>query len=274
MLSFYPYPPPFFFLFLNHLSSLFLAEKLLKYDKIMDRKHPHHRLESPSRSLSAAFHVLGIAIFVYDFRYLVVHPTFCDNEYGWNFQFLTVLAIALSLVAFSCGLIADLTNSHHFFVIKITLCVCTAPLEILVSILYYGLEFLYPNSILPGELQSSNLVDFAFHGAPAILLFIDVMFLSPQWEITTSRAFGLFLMLVVMYRGWLEWCYSYNGHYPYPLLSMLDYQQQTVLCAGSVAIMSLTTILLKWLYAGINGSGSATRLRKTFSSNGRPDKHL
>lgn len=69
------------------------------------------------------------------------HLTIGSNEaYGWHFQYLTVIGLSLSTLTFAIGLLADVTLSARLFLIKNLLSICSAPLEVLISILYWGLR--------------------------------------------------------------------------------------------------------------------------------------
>lgn len=63
-----------------------------------------------------------------------------NDSYGWHFQYLTIIGLALSALTFAFGLLADLTLSHRLFVAKNALSVASAPIECLITILYWGLR--------------------------------------------------------------------------------------------------------------------------------------
>jgi hypothetical protein len=63
-----------------------------------------------------------------------------NQAYGWHFQYLTVIGLSLSTVTFAVALLADITLSRRLFLIKNILSVCSAPMEILISVLYWGLR--------------------------------------------------------------------------------------------------------------------------------------
>jgi hypothetical protein len=68
-------------------------------------------------------------------------PTNSRNQsYGWHFQYLTIIALALATATFTFGLLADMTGSQRWFRYKNTLSVCSAPLELLVTFLYFGIK--------------------------------------------------------------------------------------------------------------------------------------
>lgn len=63
-----------------------------------------------------------------------------NDSYGWHFQYLTIIGLALSTLTFACGLLADLTLSRRLFAAKNALSVASAPIECLITILYWGLR--------------------------------------------------------------------------------------------------------------------------------------
>lgn len=134
-----------------------------------------------------------------------------SESYGGQFQFLTIIGLAASLLTFSTGLLADLTRNPRLFAIKNGLSVGSAPLEVLVSILYWGLTAIDKSLVVPPELTLPLLPDFGFHAMPAIMLSIDLLFLSPPWTIRAYPAMALSLGIAFLYWGWVEYCFSKNG---------------------------------------------------------------
>lgn len=55
-------------------------------------------------------------------------------------QYLTILGLALSTLTFTVALLADITLSHRLFQLKNVLSVASAPMECLISLLYWGLR--------------------------------------------------------------------------------------------------------------------------------------
>ena len=73
----------------------------------------------------------------------IIHLTKTANSnesYGWHFQYLTIIGLALSTLTFTFGLLADITLSRRLFAVKNALSVASAPIECLISILYWGLR--------------------------------------------------------------------------------------------------------------------------------------
>lgn len=63
-----------------------------------------------------------------------------NDAYGWHFQYLTILGLFLATLTFSFGLLADLTLSPRLFLVKNTLSMTSAPLEVLITTLYWGIR--------------------------------------------------------------------------------------------------------------------------------------
>ena len=175
--------------------------------------HPLQRLASPARSASLLLHAAGISSFAASFVYIMRFPQMPAGSVGGDFQFLTILGLALSLVTFSVGLVADLSLTRQVFEAKNFLAICVAPLEMLISVLYWSLcaidrDLLYPPGL---DLSPPLLPDIGFHLAPAAFLTLDLLLFSPPWTIRGQEAMILSLCIAFFYWIWVEYCFSYNG---------------------------------------------------------------
>ncbi|KAI1328279.1 FAR-17a/AIG1-like protein [Xylariaceae sp. FL0255] len=218
-----------------------------------DLKHPLQRLAAPSRQFSGLLHAAGICSFLASFQFLFAWETPMSAAYGGHFQFLTIIGLALSLVTFVVGLLADLTLSSGLFKVKNILAVCAAPLEVLISILYWGICFIDKSLVFPPEFQLAFLPDFGFHAAPGLFLALDLLLLSPPWTIHGYGAMGISQTLAFLYWFWVEYCFTRNGWYPYPIFDVLSTWQRALLFTFSALLMTGSTMLLKWLYGKLNG---------------------
>ncbi|KAL1979547.1 hypothetical protein VTN96DRAFT_5576 [Rasamsonia emersonii] len=223
--------------------------------KYLIEKHPLQRLPSPSRGISALVHLTGLSSFFWTFKYLIDNPNYASDAYGWHFQFLTIIGLSLATVTFAAALLADLTLSRRLFLFKNLLSVCSAPLEVLISILYWGLKFIDESLVVPEEETIPLHADINFHAIPAIVLLVDLLFLSPPWTITALPALALSTVFAFGYWFWIEKCYEHNGWYPYPIFELLPTPGRIGLFALSAVIMTLNTVTLKWLYGRLNGFG-------------------
>ncbi|OAP55108.1 hypothetical protein AYL99_10808 [Fonsecaea erecta] len=228
----------------------------LGMDKLIQR-HPLQKLQSPSRGVSALLHSAGLASFAYSFHWLSTHPNHINSAYGWHFQYLTIIGLTLATVTFVLGLLADLTLSRRLFAAKNVLSMCSAPMEVLVSTLYWGLRAIDPQLVVPKELELPLPTDVSFHATPSALLLVDLLLFSPPWTITAVPAVVLSTAIAFLYWFWIELCYSYNGFYPYPLFALLDQTQRVALFGLSAVVMAGNTVVLKRIYALLNGSQKA-----------------
>ncbi|KAH9827370.1 UPF0641 membrane protein [Teratosphaeria destructans] len=238
-------------------------------------QHPLQRLPSPSRGASALLHFLGLGSFAFSFGYLVQNPNPINESYGWHLQYLTIIGLSLAALTFAVGLLADLTLSRRLFALKNTLSVASAPMECLISLLYWGLRVVRDvwhdgettglsspaqidtKLVLPDWAPPIGLLpDLSFHAVPAISLVTDLLFFSPPYTIAFLPALGLSGLIAFGYWLWIEQCYQANKFYPYPIFTMLTTLQRVGLFTFSALLMTLSTSLLTWLYGVVNGTRS------------------
>ncbi|KAH8147356.1 uncharacterized protein LAJ45_08512 [Morchella importuna] len=217
------------------------------------KKHPLQRIHSPSRSISAFVHATGLVSFFYSFQCLKYFPGEINEAYGWHFQFLTIIALSISTLTFIFGFLADITLNPKLFLIKNALAVASAPLEVLISLLYWGLTAIDRTLVMPPGMHIDTFVDLSLHLFPAALLLIDALLLSPPWTVGVVPALLVPGCLATFYWFWLEHCYSYNGWYPYPIMEILKTEHRIILFVGSALTMSASTLALKWAFSRFNG---------------------
>ncbi|KAK6864468.1 hypothetical protein PG990_006098 [Apiospora arundinis] len=216
-------------------------------------RHQLQRLEAPSRQFSLLLHAAGIASFTASFRFLNSWDTPMSNAYGGHYQFLTIIGLSLAQITFVVGLLADITLSPSLFTIKNALSVFSAPLEILITVLYWGLCAIDKSLVFPPDFQLDFLPDFGFHAAPGLMLALDLLLLSPPWTVNAYSAVALSTTLGFGYWFWVEYCFSQNGWYPYPIFDILSTWQRGLLFTFSSVLMAGSTMALKWLYGKLNG---------------------
>jgi hypothetical protein len=178
-------------------------------------------------------------------------------------------------LTFIFGLLADITLSRRLFAVKNALSVASAPIECLISILYWGLRAVRtPNSsksvspknqnLIPSKIDTSLVLppwapilllrdDMSFHFMPAFALTVDLLFFSPPYTIAVLPALGLSAFIAFGYWFWIEQCYAYNQFYPYPIFDVLSTGGRVGLFAASAGLMALATGALVWLYGVVNG---------------------
>jgi len=220
-------------------------------------QHPLQHLPSPSRGVSAVLHILGLCSFSGSYWYLVHWPSPINESYGWHWQYLTIIGLTLATGTFVIGLLADLTLSSRLFLLKNSLSVCSAPLEVLISLLYWGICAIDRKLVVPPDVDIAPFADIGFHLMPALFLAVDLLFLSPPWTVHVLPAMGISFSIAFAYWAWVEHCFSYNGWYPYPLFGILTTPQRVFLFAGAAMTMTASTAMLKWIsgrVAGLKGA--------------------
>ncbi|KAK9853422.1 hypothetical protein MYU51_006513 [Penicillium brevicompactum] len=222
-------------------------------------RHPLQRLPSPSRGISALVHLAGLSSFFWAFKYMHENPNQANQAYGWHFQYLTVIGLTLSTLTFTVGLLADITLSRRLFLVKNLLSICSAPLEVLISVLYWGLRSVDERLVIPEWVVIPLHADLSFHATPSVVMLIDLLFLSPPWTITVFPALVVSSTIAFGYWFWIEQCFAVNGWYPYPIFEALPTEGRIGLFTLSAAVMALSTITLKWLHGRVNGFGNQAK---------------
>ncbi|OAX78079.1 hypothetical protein ACJ72_07615, partial [Emergomyces africanus] len=184
---------------------------------------------------------------------IIDHPNLATEAYGWHFQYLTIIGLCMAALTNLAGLAADLFLSSRLFAAKNVLLVCSAPMEVLIGILYWGLRIIDSKLVKPDWVELSTEADIGFHAIPAIVLTIDLLYLSPPWSIGALPSIGLASFIAFGYWFWVEKCYQYNGWYPYPIFDKLTTRWRVVLFVFSAILMAMNTLLLKRLYRRMNG---------------------
>lgn len=189
----------------------------------------------------------------------------------------------MATATFSIGLLADITLSRTLFRIKNVLAITSAPMEVLVSILYWGLRAVRlssssvklrdtqlrepkhqidPRLVLPEHLPQLPIpADCSFHLVPAVVLALDLLFFSPPWTITFVPATVLSTVIAFGYWFWIELCYSYNGFYPYPIFEQLDRNGRIALFGMSAAVFTVSTFGLKRVQRYVHGGERAGKVK-------------
>lgn len=208
-----------------------------KASRALMSRHPLQRLDSPGRGVSAAIHILGIISFSLSYKYLVDFPSHINASYGWHWQYLTILGLTVAYLTFIFGLLADITLSPKLFLVKNTLSLCSAPLEVLISVLYWGISAIDKELLVPKEIQIAPLADIGFHAMPSILLVIDLLFLSPPWAIHSFAAMALSSAIAVGYWAWVEQCFKHNGLLVFS--SSQAYMSDSILTGKKLSVSAL-----------------------------------
>ncbi|MCJ1310204.1 hypothetical protein MMC25_003866 [Agyrium rufum] len=229
-------------------------------------RHPLQRFGAPSRGMrNSDFEdemltsdpprqAAGLSSFAGSFKF--------NASYGWHFQYLTIIGLTLASLTFLCGSLADITLSRPIFRTKNILSICSAPLAVLISSLYWGIKSIDASLVVPEWAILDPLVDIGFHAIPALALTLDLLFFSPPWTIDLSAAFLLSSFLAGTYWFWVELCFTKNGFYPYPLFEQLSTPWRGVLFTGCAVAMAGVTVVLKGVYGVLNRGGKGRGVKR------------
>ncbi|KAI1061353.1 hypothetical protein LB507_011227 [Fusarium sp. FIESC RH6] len=205
-----------------------------------------------NRSSRALLHLLGVFSFTFSFYLLTTWDSNYSRSFGWYFQLLTVVGLALSLVTFSLGLIADLTLSNVLSEAKDTIAVLATPLEVLIAVLYWSIRMHDPALLMPEDLVIDPLPDLGFHLVPAVLLVLDLLLWSPRATISTRSMMSLSTILAAVYWCWIELCFYKNGWYPYPMMDQFTATQRVVIFVASAGLLTASSSGLQWVHGKIH----------------------
>ena len=157
-------------------------------------------------------------------------------------------------MTFVCGSFADMTSSTTLFRLKNILSTCSAPLEVLISVLYWSIRSIDKHLVQPPWAELGLWADIGFHLVPSALLAIDFLLFSPPWSFSFLKALSLSSCIAVPYLAWVEQCYRHNGFYPYPLFDQVSTPIRLGLFVMSAVLMAGSTMALQWLYQRVNGT--------------------
>jgi hypothetical protein len=157
-------------------------------------------------------HLAGLASFLFSFYTLTTFHTAVSDKWGWHFQYLTIVGLLFSTLTFAAAVLADAASSPALFALKNALAVVAAPLEVLISLLYWGLRIIDPKLlILEADMTPVLWFDVSIHLVPTVLLVLDLLCFSPPWTVRGYSAVGLGVVLALVYWLWVEYCFGLNG---------------------------------------------------------------
>jgi FAR-17a/AIG1-like protein len=170
-----------------------------------------------------------------------------SRAFGSQFVFLTVLGLVASYVVQVLGIVAAVTGSRFTKSLKDGLNKLSAPLELVISILYWSIKAYDPKLLINEEIQERIplWVDVSIHLLPSAVGSLDALFFSSRWRTSFVSIVSQFSVCALAYWHWVDYAYSYNGFYPYPLFGLVTKEARIGIFAGAVFIASTSFILLK-----------------------------
>ncbi|KAK4053440.1 hypothetical protein OIV83_001606 [Microbotryomycetes sp. JL201] len=194
-----------------------------RYTAHMDGNGQYVPSSSPATVPAFLLHVVALGFHVNAFR-LLWQPTevkaYMDSQFGGQWSFLTVLSLAISTMTFASAIFKDMMPSVKLFdTIKTSLSVLAVPVEGLVSVLYWGMQFYDPKLLTPpGTMFKIPLfLDISIHALPALFLWIDFLVFSPRMSKSVNPLL-ISALGTLAYTTWMEYAAAQNKHFPYPFL--------------------------------------------------------
>ncbi|KAK9456622.1 FAR-17a/AIG1-like protein [Dipodascopsis uninucleata] len=211
-------------------------------------------------SVSTVLCLIGIAVFQVDISFILNSKSPMAKAYGGQWNYLTNLGVAASYLTIIFGFFANLTGSKALFNIKNRLLLISAPVEVLISILYGSLCLINRDLVVPPELKSllPLRIDLCLHMFPAIILSCDYLLFSPPWATSGIGVLGLYSLIGTGYWFWIHHTFAVNKFYPYPILNKASEQQMIFIFTVSVAIYFLAFIGLRAVYSLTHPSSKGT----------------
>lgn len=162
-----------------------------------------------------------------------------SSSFGGHLQFLTILSLVASLVRQLLSFLYLLTNLRTLNVIQSWLGLVTTPIEVVVTVLYWPLK-IYKNNLVKDRrfgIKIDPELDRKCHLYPALYEFLSsTVFSTRRWVRGNLLPFLVFSTVAGGYWTWVEYTFTINGFYPYPLLAVLSMPQKGVLVAASTIV--------------------------------------
>ncbi|KAK9368964.1 FAR-17a/AIG1-like protein [Lipomyces kononenkoae] len=220
--------------------------------------------EPTMMSWSSGLYALGAVIFNMDLRYVSFSNNPINQSYGGQLQFLTILGVIVSYITVTIGLLANIVGSPFLLKVKNGLLLLSAPLEVLISILYWGIsafnrELLVPKTVtflLPLQ------IDVGLHAAPAVVLLIDFLCFSSNWTVSPVAVLAFYFSAGVGYWAWVHKTYSINNYFPYPLFDIVTTEQRALIFAIAISLLYAVFLALRKLHSILN-KAPAPKAEKT-----------
>ncbi|CAO1636715.1 unnamed protein product [Sympodiomycopsis kandeliae] len=239
-------------------------------------------LAQPNRSLQSIWYSMGLATCSFAFSQLEYLEEIAgmdlSSQFGGHYAYLTNCGLVCTFITLLLSLTTVVAPDIPFVSkAKTMFSIITLPAETMITILYWTVLAIDPSLLVPskqvadpsnpGQFLTEAVrlplgTDLCMHFFPAVLLLVDFLIFSPPFPKGKMTVLGLSfphitsLISTLAYCTWAEVCNYHNGHYPYPLLSLLSNLQRTALylfCAFLiVAVTEFVQIVHRVLDAGLN----------------------
>lgn len=237
-----------------------VAVTLAAFSSPKQQSSASQTLAQPNASLQSVWYSIGLATCSFAFSQFEYLESLAgidlSLEFGGHYQFLTNCGLALTFATLLLSLTNVLAPTVPYVGrIKTMASIITLPVETMISLLYWTVLSIDPSLLVPSKqvedpmnpgqfvtevVRLPLVTDISMHAFPAVLLLVDYLVFSPPFSTRRSGVLRLpfphllSLFSTLAYCVWAEVCNYHNGHYPYPLLSLLSNAQRAglyLLCA-------------------------------------------
>ncbi|KAJ1968609.1 hypothetical protein H4R34_006250 [Dimargaris verticillata] len=169
----------------------------------------------------------GLAFFAYIFTVLPSTPE--SRSFGWHFQYLTIVGLALTMVttalgvgsALRSGTMTVLCSKGWQFMLPMTLAA-----ETVIALLYWALTLTSQDLMFyPDELVIPAWLDFGLHLFPAVFQLVSFVRVRPALSPSKRQVYCM-LVVGVLYGAWMHFVHHMNGFWPYPFLALMSDMQR------------------------------------------------
>ncbi|SPO29759.1 uncharacterized protein UTRI_05581 [Ustilago trichophora] len=232
-----------------------------------------------SKPLAILWHTIAISSCIYGFKSLEVLPDLLGvdmrNEYGGFMQFLTMCGLVGTATTMGLALILDLVQGPEALRwLKDLVMAASLPTETLITILYWSIVainkdlLVQPRQIMdpanPGQVLREETIaipfsiDASLHAFPGVFLLVDFFLFSRRLP-ESIPIVPVATAVTISYSLWAEKCAKMNGHYPYPLLGLMNTPQRVGFFAAAGALACFVGSVVTRLQANFKGSARALK---------------
>lgn len=160
-----------------------------------------------------------------------------EKTFGGQMQFLTIIALFLTSLTLFLNQFTAWNNLTYDL-----LCLSTT-VETVVTVYYwtlfhYNRGLLYPKNMDPIPF----FVDIFLHFLPALALWMELLTTVKLHRVSRKHIY-IIALFSICYMFWAEYCFTKNGYYVYPILSMLDMPGKIALTCATIFVGLIIYVL-------------------------------
>lgn len=172
-----------------------------------------------------------------------------EKTFGGQMQFLTIIALFLTSVTLYLNQFTKYTNFTY------DLLVLSTVVETIVTVYYWTLFHYNRGLLYPPNMDAIPIfIDVFLHFLPAVALWMELLTTIKLHRVSRKHIYTIALFSMG-YMAWAEYCFSKNGYYVYPVLSMLDAKGKmflTIATAFVGIIIYVISVQIHTIYGNIS----------------------